>query len=195
VTASERTHLETIVRIRGLTEATLRSVVSPSPCPEGRDGRDFLHSVNRLPLPFVFHARIATIGGVRAELCHPFPLDLRLRATRLDGMSRKGVLFHNGHWPDWQRFVTPAPNDRSPWSDSRAMALIAGKYGADVIEEIVPDSQRVVLFTPDGVRRLGAGWTETRRGVFASNQHWTRCLRVRGPLQLRFDEAQEVCCG
>lgn len=123
-----------------------------------------------LPLPYVFHARIATVGGVRPELCHPFPLDRRLRPATLRGTSTKGVLFHNGHWSEWRDYVRPA--GRGPWSDSRGMAQLVSEFGPDAIDLVVPDHQKVVLLTRQGVTRYGVGWSEVEPGIWASNRHW-----------------------
>lgn len=125
-----------------------------------------------LPRPYVFHARIASVGGVRPELCHPFPLDRRLNPNQLRGRSGKGVLFHNGHWSDWREALAPA--GPGYWSDSRAMAELVARFGPEAIPAFVPDSQRVVLLTPRGIERFGQGWTETSRGVWASNTSWLR---------------------
>ncbi len=123
-------------------------------------------------LPYIFHARIATVGRAEPALCHPFPLDRRLNATQLVGRSTRGVLFHNGTWADWRRHVTPSAD--GPWSDSRAMADMVAEFGADALDTTVGDSQRVVLLTPGGVRCYGAGWRETSAGIFASNTWWCR---------------------
>lgn len=125
-----------------------------------------------LPLPYVFHARIATIGKVCAGLCHPFPMDLRLDANASAGRSRKGVLFHNGHWDGWREYVEDT--SRGAWSDSRGMATIAGRHGIDVLEQVVPDSQRVVVFTPTRLDVLGFGWTTLKPGIRASNRLFER---------------------
>lgn len=130
-----------------------------------------------VPLPYVFHARIATIGGVRKSLCHPFPLDRRLNPNQLSGRSTKGVLFHNGHWSDWDAFVKPTGEGH--WSDSRAMAQVAAEFGAEGITTCVDESQRVVLLTTAGVERFGRGWVEYTSGRWASNQGW---LNRRAPL-------------
>src|SRR5262245_53468826 len=79
---------------------------------------DVREMLDWLPLPYVFHARIATVGGVCPELCHPFPLDRRVKPLALAGWSPKGVLFHNGHWGAWKQFADPS-KVIGLWSDSR----------------------------------------------------------------------------
>lgn len=127
-----------------------------------------------VPMPYVFHARIATIGGIRPELCHPFALDTRVRPTTLRGRCAKGVLFHNGHWSGWRDHFQAMPAETGPWSDSRAMATLVADLGSDAIGEFVGDGQRVVLLTRAGVERFGIGWTQIRPGIFASNQNFCR---------------------
>jgi len=142
---------------------------------------------SELPLPYVFHARIATVGGVKPGLCHPFPLDGRLNPTQLVGRTPKGVLFHNGHWSAWKQYVN---NPTGEYSDSRVMAELVSAFGPDVIQDHVTDSQRVVLVTPKGVTRYGAGWTEVSKGIHASNTCYLRKLdlRFKTPTTTRWDD-------
>jgi hypothetical protein len=123
-----------------------------------------------LPLPYVFHARIATVGGVRRDLCHPFPLDRRLRPGTLRGTSSRGVLFHNGHWSEWRDYEDAS--GPGAWSDSRAMARLVSRFGHDVLAHVVPTTQRVALLTRDGVERFGDGWYPPEDGIWASNRAW-----------------------
>lgn len=157
-----------------------------------------------VPMPYVFHARIATQGGITPTLCHPFPMDRTGDPRRLSGSSKAGVLFHNGTWHNWQDVAIAAipcrtcegknvgghvrcegcagtgiripqrfdPWKRSEWSDSLAMARIGAELGADVVEELVPDFQRLAIVTPTGVRTLGRGWTQIARGIRGSNDHF-----------------------
>jgi len=146
---------------------------------KGVSDEDAIVLARTLPMPYVFHARIATVGGICPELCHPFAIDGRVKPGALDGRSRRGVLFHNGTWWKWRDFVEQGDG---AWSDSRAMATMVSAYGADTIEECVNEDQnRVVLFTPKGIQRFGRGWSQPVEGVWASNTHFLRsgCLHVR----------------
>lgn len=130
---------------------------------------------SEIPLPYVVHARIATAGGITPELCHPFPIGDGLDAEALWGHSRRGVLFHNGHWHGWKDYLALEDLDektaeRDGWSDSRLMAALVTTYGARIVDKVIPASQRVVLMTKRGPRRYGMGWSEVSDGVYASNR-------------------------
>ena len=131
-----------------------------------------------VPMPYVVHFRIASVGGVRPALCHPFPVELRANGNAVAGKS-KTVLFHNGHWASWQenllRAVT-AGTMKLPggeWSDSRAMAWLAARYGRETLE-LIPRTQRMALVSKSGVKMYGDGWTAFAKGQWASNLNWQR---------------------
>jgi hypothetical protein len=138
--------------------------------------------VEKLPLPFVVHFRIATVGGVTTELTHPFPVTET--ANAMSGRLRGGaVVFHNGHWQDWKdtllRSLTADGHAKLPggvWSDSRAMALLAYRHGTNVLK-LIDAGQRIVVFDRDGVTRHGRDWTKVD-GLWLSN---TRGLMLTTP--------------
>ena len=124
------------------------------------------------PLPYVFHARIATVGATCAELCHPFPITRRGKQTATVGTSKRGVVFHNGSWGEWDEYVSK--HNGANWSDSRAMADMVFADGDEALE-LIPETQRVVMMTPTEILFQGTGW-RTINGVKASNTHfltWT----------------------
>jgi len=146
---------------------------------KGLSEADAVDFARHLPLPYIFHARIATVGGVRPELCHPFPIDGRVKPTALAGRSRRGVLFHNGTWWKWRDYVEQGDE---PWSDSRAMAALVNLYDAEAISEVVDEhANRVVLMTPTDIRRFGRGWSKPHAGIWASNTYYLRsaCTALR----------------
>ncbi len=124
----------------------------------------------KLPLPYVFHARIASIGGIHFRLTHPFPVARRDDQLRIHGASRKGVLFHNGTWHDWSALYPQGAPD-AMWSDSRAMADLVHQHGEQILE-VVPPSQKIVRVTVEGVKTYGNGWTEVAKGIDASNRYF-----------------------
>jgi len=122
-----------------------------------------------MPLPHILHVRFSTIGGTPASLCHPFPFGGDLA---LEGSTKQGVLFHNGHWGEWNTVMLkslPSPRSfpRGPWSDSRAMAWLVKQYGPHILD-LVGGGQRVALLTPKGVQRWGNGWV-TEKGILLSS--------------------------
>jgi hypothetical protein len=128
-----------------------------------------------VPVPFIVHFRIRTVGETCDALCHPFPLSGGAM-TRTKGSSKRGVLFHNGTWQDWRGSLLQAATASGtaigdgPMSDSRAMAHLAIILGTSILGAI--EGQRIAVLTPRGIERFGDGWTEIVAGVNASNMRW-----------------------
>lgn len=76
----------------------------------------------------LFHTRLASCGGIRDELCHPF---------MVEGEAGKYTVMHNGHWSDWYRY-----NDDEK-SDTQTMANLVGKYGIGVLGSKTADMSGV----------------------------------------------------
>lgn len=80
----------------------------------------------RIPRPYMIHARLATVGGRDSQLAHPFPI-MRKPRLALQGTSRR-LLMHNGHVPGWQEMLAEVGGLKVPqkeprgWSDTRAVA-------------------------------------------------------------------------
>lgn len=138
---------------------------------------------DELPMPFVFHARIETVGGVCKELIHPFPVDLQTDLT-LRGKTTGSVLFHNGSWSDWRQACDKAmhtiglkvPPGRQ-WSDSRAMAWLSayfGKYYLDWIQEkgVIFGPHNVDFFHGKLYKNETTGWKDVN-GIWCSNDVFT----------------------
>jgi hypothetical protein len=135
-----------------------------------------------LPLPYVFHARYATEGGVKPTLCHPFPITTK--DSRRESGKAPRLLFHNGHWKEWEvtvkrmvaRYDVELPD--GPMSDSRAMAWIVATVGEGVLD--MPHGQKYALLDSDGVHRYGKGWVAWR-GYTVSNIRWLPVVRPTSP--------------
>ena len=115
----------------------------------------------------VFHARIATSGGVSAEKCHPYPLTAdRTRLNTIKGTSG-AVVFHNGILPiahsvdenDTQAYIRKVLAPRSA-------EVLSGTF--DEVIELTITGSRLVILTPDGAKRYGSG-REQEDGVWYSN--------------------------
>lgn len=74
-----------------------------------------------MPGVHVFHTRLATAGGKKDDLCHPFPCGP-------DDDPWAQVLVHNGHWSDWWAYC-----DDSERSDTEAVASLVKKHGPAVL--------------------------------------------------------------
>jgi hypothetical protein len=133
-----------------------------------------------MPFPFVQHFRIASIGGKKAELTHPFVVPTgdedHSRSLELSGDTDGTVIFHNGHWSAWdhelfagcQRGKHQVP--RGPWSDSRAMAWLYRYYGVGFLDAL--PNQRTVVLTPDQLLfGIADGWYK-KDGIWFSNGAW-----------------------
>jgi hypothetical protein len=127
--------------------------------------------VKRDALAFVFHARIATSGGVSAQKCHPFPIsndERALNVTTYDGT--RPCAFHNGVFPltvekgfnDTQTFIK---NSIYPIHDADGDGLKTGRF--DALLEFATRNSRFVLLYPDDIRVFGE-W-EKDNGVYYSN--------------------------
>jgi hypothetical protein len=125
------------------------------------------------PLPFIAHFRIASCGGIRPELTHPFAVDETVPEL-LNGQTGGYVLFHNGHWAKWGDYSmdmtihlkTKVP--KGAWSDSRAMAWAAAHYGNEVLNFI---GEKCVVFSPTDLEVFRKDW-EMIDGVLCSNNYF-----------------------
>lgn len=133
--------------------------------------------------PYLLHFRMASIGGIQPELCHPFPVTAGVD-TKLAGRTNK-VLVHNGHWNDWNewcfKLLAARPGlemPRGEWSDTRAMAWLAHHCGEAVLD-LIPDTNKVVTLTAGGLDYHGRGWVE-KDGVWLSNDYFFDTGRVYG---------------
>ena len=129
--------------------------------------------------PRLLHFRLATAGGTKDELCHPFDISEWSICTP-QGMGTK-VMIHNGHWGRWQEVAKLLDDedmlpDKGPWSDSRLAAYLS---------HVNPDwllalGGRVATLDAKGkVERLG-DWQELREGIHVSNKYWETATHRRG---------------
>ncbi len=125
-----------------------------------------------LPFPKVAHMRWATHGGVSQELTQPFPV------TPTAGLALIGsaelLLFHNGVWGDHKRDLKQAilsgqlKAPRGPVSDSRVMAMLAGRFGPRVVDWVDLSGDKVLIFGANTVKMWGS-WLSHKEGWSQSN--------------------------
>lgn len=133
----------------------------------------------------VIHFRLATIGGKDPRLTHPFIVHSD-SVLALNGSTAGRVLFHNGHWSGWRDSLVTSLLARAakrnivlragkkpklpngPWSDSRAIAILAAEYGEALFQLL--ENERIATLGTDGVKTYGTGWSEFH-GVMLSNRH------------------------
>jgi len=145
--------------------------------------------------PAVVHFRIASVGGVKAALCHPFPVS---PTSPLKPYGQAGtVLFHNGHWSDWRDFAEEHDIKLAgPVSDTRIIAVGVHRLGRKLLRKI---PCRFVMFSKRGVERFG-DWSEVE-GCYFSNLYWQPkpILTPKGQLTFlasprRIDPGEAMAC-
>lgn len=130
--------------------------------------------LDNIPLPYVIHFRIATVGGVNAGLCHPFPLKSGVPLD-LAGKS-SGVLFHNGHCSHAGELALAADvRLKGPASDTRQIAAVVHKIGLERGKELIASiGDRFALMQDRNIALIGQ-WTK-RGQIWYSNLHWERTI-------------------
>lgn len=123
-----------------------------------------------LPLDYTIHFRMASIGGKSERLIHPFPVRLDVPLKK-EGKANK-LLFHNGHWSDWEKVLLNNLSYRVSlpdgiWSDTRALALLTAIHGKGFLQ-LLGGYNKFILMTPKSSSVIG-DFTEDE-GVFYSNQ-------------------------
>lgn len=124
-----------------------------------------------LPLPYVFHFRLSTVGGYNPLLCHPFVATPE--SPLVQNGAAKSVLFHNGHWHDWHKTRNEfGIKLKGAESDSRVIASIVGTLGSKSLHLF---NGKFALLSIDDkntclIERFG-DWQE-EDGVLYSNLIW-----------------------
>lgn len=148
---------------------------------KGIDGKDAnkLIREGKIKPPALIHFRIATAGGTRPELCHPFPIS-RSASTDCSGSANQ-VLIHNGHWGSWagKALNIAMKHDKGVpggyWSDSRTLAYMAYHLGESSLRLV--EGQKIATLDKDGAIRL-FGRFEQRDGISYSNMNWKTSVYV-----------------
>jgi hypothetical protein len=133
--------------------------------------RDIFRIANNATGEIVIHLRIATVGGVKDELRHPFPVTPR---SRLDQHGRcDAVLFQNGTWRGYKEALEHAAKDghkapQGAMSDTRAAAFLCSIYGRNFLNKLTPS--RWVYFSAKETCTFG-DWFK-QEGIWFSNLNW-----------------------
>jgi len=105
---------------------------------KGLQRAEDVHAITeRVPFPFVVHARFATAGGATPGLTHPFPIEAK-PSVALEGAAHK-VLAHNGHVHDWEVMAKKLGLGWNPrgWSDTRVVAAVVARRGTGILGKTV----------------------------------------------------------
>lgn len=92
--------------------------------------------IGEIPLPFIIHFRSASLGGLSNLLNHPFIISEKSPLS-LTGVAEQ-LLVHNGTIKEYKEILSKAkiPETKDePLSDSRAMAMLLGKFNKSVQQE------------------------------------------------------------
>lgn len=177
-TKPDKKTLETMIRNNpdgvGVAYNTGREVVFKKGLESAEQVLNFYNQNKREIDFFVFHARIATSGGVSAEKCHPFPLTANLQLLNVtSGRTATPLCFHNGVFNipvetglnDTQTLIK---NCLAPLYKLDKKGVKNGKY-IPLIRQLTTGS-RFVILTASGVQVFGS-W-EQDKGVYYSNTHY-----------------------
>lgn len=124
-------------------------------------------------LPAIIHFRIASVGGVVDELCHPFPITDEV-SLDLYGEC-ESVLFHNGTWGEWKEHMLSVVKYHKMqipdgvWSDSRCMAYMANHFGKNILHLIGGKTDKIAILSINGIERFGSGWVTVKKNVCSNN--------------------------
>jgi hypothetical protein len=131
--------------------------------------------LKELPGEVVIHFRWASVGGVDARLCHPFPVTPKAPIS-LSGTA-ESVLFHNGTWKGYEDALDRLQQSgvelpRAPMSDSRAAALLVNATQPDTLKRL---PGKWVWMSADETKLYGE-W-QTWGGMRVSNTHFLPRIR------------------
>lgn len=143
---------------------------------------EMLKAAAELPLPFILHFRVASQGGVKPELCHPFEVE-RYPSRKTEGETKGYVLFHNGDWNSWHDTALQAavhsgvPLPIGFLSDSKIMAWLCSLFGINMMTCI---KQKGIAFSPDDMEFFnGNGWYKIN-DVWCSNDFFWGGVKITG---------------
>lgn len=104
--------------------------------------KDFTHDemlefAATMPLGYIMHFRKASVGGLDANLIHPFIVS-KTSPIMSEG-DATALLFHNGHWPNWNNVILNHLTrhnilPKGVWSDTRAIAYLTAFHGVELLK-------------------------------------------------------------
>ena len=141
-----------------------------------------LHEIiQATPLPFVFHLRLASIGGIHEMLTQPFEISKESELNVHNQCDK--VLFHNGTETFWDRYfdaagldipVRPNSTTPQPMSDTRGIAMILSNHKTYKFMKHLLGKFVIVGYKSDKDThpfRSYGDFTE-EDGILYSNTHW-----------------------
>ena len=131
--------------------------------------------------PILFHARIATSGGISAGVCHPYPITARPANMRETFATyRVPVIAHNGILHNFTPDKTMRSVNDSMLFNSRVIyplyhSRLTQRDRDNVITAALGDSNKIAILEPCGIiRHYGRGWIKTPAGICYSNDTYKK---------------------
>lgn len=131
--------------------------------------------------PILFHARIATSGGVSAGACHPYPITARPANMRETFATyRVPVLAHNGVLHDFTPDKTMRNINDSMLFNARVIyplyhSRLAQRDRDNIIISALGNTNKIAILEPCGIiRHYGRGWIKTPAGICYSNDSYKK---------------------
>ena len=120
----------------------------------------------------IIHFRIASVGTINKDLCHPFPISEKVESKLTVEDSEYDVLFHNGTVSDWQtmlidslqKFSGKVP--KGELSDSRVIAFLLNRHGTDLIKD--SKFNKFSILTKKGIVKFGS-WVKVGKNECSNN--------------------------
>lgn len=131
--------------------------------------------------PILFHARIATSGGISAGVCHPYPVTAKPAKMRETFATyRVPVLAHNGVLHDFTPDKTMRNVNDSMLFNARVVyplyhSRLAQRDRDNIITSALGYGNKIAILEPCGIiRHYGRGWTKTPAGAYYSNESYKK---------------------
>lgn len=126
-------------------------------------------------LPYVFHFRISTQGGVRKDCCHPFPLSKNMKALRELAVRTNIGIAHNGIIPltsDYSKKSVDYNDTMKFITEFLTLIIRNNEYYKDkdtlTLIERLSESKLAILDGNGHCELIGKGWINDG-GIYYSN--------------------------
>lgn len=137
--------------LKGITAKKINSIIEKELKPNGI-------------MTAIIHFRIASVGEVSKQLCHPFEVTNNVSLNLKGDKLKCSLLFHNGTWSDYaeallEYFGTLTEATKVPkgeWSDTRVMAYLAHRLGHKKLNKITSGVNKIALLTSRGIVKYGS---------------------------------------
>ncbi len=128
----------------------------------------------------IIHFRIASVGAVNKQLCHPFEMTSSVELNLRRDNIKSDLLFHNGTWDEYaeemliylSKLGKPTTVPQGDYSDSRVMAYLGHRLGHAKMAKLITGWNKLAILTDKGIVKYGTGWVKVD-GVECSNDYFS----------------------